>query len=202
MKQHLEILSEIVGDIAANALVAKYQTLTDIAKADEAEILNCEGVGPRLARQIKASLELASRLSREILGDAPLLDSPDKIADYFRDEVRTYQTERFKVLLLNARMRLIKTVDVATGTLDTVSVHSREVFRAAILNNAAAVALLHNHPSSIAAPSESDVRVTRDLIRAGQLLKIEVVDHVILGGKTESQPKDYTSLKEQGYFCV
>lgn len=200
MKQHLEILSEIVGDIAANALVAKFPTLTDIAKADDAEIQQCEGVGPRMARQIKASLELASRLSREILGDAPLLDSPDKIAAYFRDEVRTYRTERFKVLLLNARMRLIRTVDVATGTLDTVLVHSREVFRAAILHNAAAVALLHNHPSSLTAPSDADLRVTRDLIRAGQLLKIEVVDHVILGAVTETQPKDYLSLKEQGYF--
>jgi DNA repair protein RadC len=200
MKQHLEILREIVGDIAANALVAKFQTLTDIAKADEAEIQQCEGIGPHSARQIKASLELASRLSREILGEAPLMDTPDKIADYLRDEVRTYRTEQFKVLLLNARMRLIRIVDVATGTLDTVLVHSREVFHAAILHNAAAVVLVHNHPSSITAPSEADLKVTRDLIRAGQLLKIEVVDHVILGAKTETQPKDYTSLREQGYF--
>ena len=84
--------------------------------------------------------------------------------------------------------------------MDTLLVHPREVFRAAIAANAASVVLVHNHPSGDPTPSEADIKVTRDLIRAGQLLKIEVVDHVILGRATAERPKDYASLRELGYF--
>jgi DNA repair protein RadC len=84
--------------------------------------------------------------------------------------------------------------------LDTLLVHPHEVFRPAIVHNAAAIAILHNHPSGSATPSDGDVKVTRDLIRAGQLLKIEVVNHVILGLRTNENPKDYCSLRELGYF--
>jgi DNA repair protein RadC len=79
-------------------------------------------------------------------------------------------------------------------------VHPREVFRPAIQNNAAALVLVHNHPSGDPTPSEADIKVTRDLIRAGQLLKIEVLDHVILGRVTQERQKDYVSLRELGYF--
>ena len=84
--------------------------------------------------------------------------------------------------------------------LDTILVHPREVFRAAIAANAAGIILVHNHPSGDPTPSEADIKVTRDLIRAGQLLKIEVVDHVIIGRATASRAKDYASLRELGYF--
>ena len=80
------------------------------------------------------------------------------------------------------------------GTMDTILVHAREVFRGAVIASAAAVVLMHNHPSGEAQPSESDIKVTRDLIRAGQLLKIEVLDHVIIGNP------DHCSLRELGYF--
>jgi len=79
-------------------------------------------------------------------------------------------------------------------------VHPREVFKSAIAANAACLVLAHNHPSLDPTPSEADIRVTRDLIRAGQLLKIEVLDHVILGGRTDERPKDYFSLREGGFF--
>lgn len=197
---NINLLIEIVGEHAANALCQKYKTLTELTKADVAELQQVEGVGLAQARKIKAALELAQRLTREVLGESPILDTPDKVADFLRDEVRPYRTEQFKVLLLNARKRLIRVVDVAHGTLDTVLVHAREVFRHAISNNAAAIILVHNHPSSETSPSPQDITVTRDLIRAGQLLKIEVIDHVILGAKTENQPKDYASLRELGYF--
>ena len=78
--------------------------------------------------------------------------------------------------------------------------HPREVFKSAISSNAAAIVLAHNHPSGDPTPSEADVKVTRDLIRAGQLLKIEVLDHVIIGRATSDRPKDYVSLRELGYF--
>jgi DNA repair protein RadC len=103
-------------------------------------------------------------------------------------------------LLLNTRRRLILADKLSQGTLDSLLVHPRDVFRSAIAANAAAVVLAHNHPSGDPTPSESDIKVTRDLIRAGQLLKIEVLDHVIVGRATQERSKDYVSLRELGYF--
>ena len=91
-------------------------------------------------------------------------------------------------------------VDGPDGTLDTILVHPRDVFKAAIAANASAIVLVHNHPSGDPTPSEADIKVTRDLIRAGQLLKIDVLDHVIVGRATEQRAKDYSSLRELGYF--
>jgi DNA repair protein RadC len=95
---------------------------------------------------------------------------------------------------------LIRVEKISQGTLDTILVHARDVFRAAIIGNAAALVLVHNHPSGDPTPSEADIRVTRDLIRAGQLLKIELLDHVILGRATQQRTKDWVSLRELGYF--
>ena len=101
---------------------------------------------------------------------------------------------------LNTRRRLILVDKLSQGTLDSLLVHPRDVFRSAIASNAAAIVLAHNHPSGDPTPSESDIKVTRDLIRAGQLLKIEVLDHVIVGRATHERNKDYVSLRELGYF--
>ena len=90
---------------------------------------------------------------------------------------------------------------LSQGTLDTLLVAPREVFQPAIVRRAAAIALVHNHPSGDPSPSEADIKVTRDLIRAGQLLKIEVVDHVILGRRTNERPCDFVSLRQLGYFA-
>jgi len=106
-----------------------------------------------------------------------------------------------QVLSLNTRRRLIRLDEISDGTLDTLLVHPREVFQKAIAANAAAVVLAHNHPSGDPTPSEADIKVTRDLIRAGQLLKIEVLDHVIIGRATPERSKDYVSLRELGYFA-
>ena len=131
--------------------------------------------------------------------DMHLCDTPERAADYWRTHVVNHpafnpDVECFVVLLLNARRRVKGHTLVSTGTLDTLVVHSREVFRAAIIAAASAIVLAHNHPSGEAVPSEADIKVTRDLIRAGQLLKIEVLDHVIIGADR------YCSLRELGYF--
>jgi DNA repair protein RadC len=103
-------------------------------------------------------------------------------------------------VLLNTRRKLIRIEKISQGTLDSVLVHPREVFKSAISANASALVIVHNHPSGDPMPSDSDIKVTRDLIRAGQLLKIDVLDHVILGKRTEERPRDYVSLRELGYF--
>lgn len=127
-------------------------------------------------------------------------EQPELAARYWREHVTTHpafngEVECFVTLLLNARRRIKGHVLISTGTLDTILVHPREVFRPAIIGAASAVVLMHNHPSGDASPSEADIRATRDMIRAGQLLKIEVLDHVIIGaGET------FSSLRTLGYF--
>ena len=100
--------------------------------------------------------------------------------------------------MLNTRRRIIGYHMVSIGTLDTILVHARDVFRAAIIGNAAAILAAHNHPSGDPTPSEADIRVTRDLIRAGQLLKLELIDHLVIG--SPQLPKGYCSLRELGSF--
>ena len=97
--------------------------------------------------------------------------------------------------------QLIRVDQVSQGTLDTILVHPREVFRSAISASASAIVLAHNHPSGDPTPSEADIKVTRDLIRAGQVLKIDVLDHVILGRRSQERSRDYVSLRELGYFA-
>jgi DNA repair protein RadC len=130
-----------------------------------------------------------------------ICETPDHAANYWRMHVVTHpyfnpECECFVVLLLNTRKRIKGHQLVTIGTMDTLLVHSREVFRTAIVSSAASIILMHNHPSGEPVPSEADIKVTRDLIRAGQLLKIEVLDHVIMGSADKR-----ASLRELGYFA-
>jgi DNA repair protein RadC len=132
-------------------------------------------------------------------------DTPERAADYWREHVTSHpycspDVECFVVLLLNTRRRIQGHHFVSSGTLDTLLVHPREVFRAAIIGSAAALVCAHNHPSGDPGPSEADIKVTRDLIRAGQLLKIEVLDHVVIGQPSPENPRGFVSLRELGYF--
>jgi len=139
-------------------------------------------------------------MAEEIRHESPMLDSPERVADLLREENRAYEVEVFQVLLLNTRRRLIRVEKISQGTLDTLLVHPREVFKPALSANASAIVLVHNHPSGDPTPSEADIRVTRDLIRAGGVLKIEVLDHVILGCSSQTRTCDFVSLRELGYF--
>jgi len=182
-------------------LVNRYGSLDALARASWKDLAEEPGIGPDKAVTLVAAFTLARRLVQEIHADSPVLDTPDAVAKLMREETRVCQGEVFQVILLNTRRRLVgKPVKIADGTLDTILVHPREVFKPAIAANAAAIVLVHNHPSGDPTPSEADIKVTRDLIRAGQLLKIEVLDHVIIGRATHERPKDYLSLRELGYF--
>lgn len=185
----------------ADELVANYKaSLNAIANARVEELRKIKGIGRDKAIALKAAFTLAQRMAREIRGETPQVNTPESVAEILRDEFRGSQTEEFVVLLLNTRNKLIRVEKVSTGILDTVLVHPREVFKHAVAGNAASIVLAHNHPSGDPTPSEADVRVTRDMIRAGQLLKINVQDHIILGKKTEERSKDYVSLRELGHF--
>ena len=195
-----DLLCKIAGTNAAEALMECYEDLTDMSKASLDELQHVKGIGQSKAAAIKSAFLLGQRLARESFPESPLLDTPDRIADLLRETNRAYSVENFQVIFLNTRRRMIGVQNVSQGTLDTLLVHPREVFAAAISKRAAAIVLVHNHPSGDPTPSEADIKVTRDLIRAGQILKIEVLDHLILGRRTDERPKDYVSLRENGYF--
>jgi DNA repair protein RadC len=126
-------------------------------------------------------------------------ETPDKAADYWRLHIATYphfnpDCECLAVLLLNTRKRIKGHQIVSIGTMDTLLVHAREVFRLAIVTAANSLIVMHNHPSGESTPSYADIKVTRDLIRAGQLLKMELLDHVIVG------TGNFSSLRALGFF--
>jgi DNA repair protein RadC len=128
-----------------------------------------------------------------------LCETPDQAAEYWKLHVTSHphfnpECECFAVLFLNVRKRIKGHQLVTIGTQDTLLVHPREVFRLAVMTAAHAIILMHNHPSGESQPSEADIKVTRDLIRGGQLLKIEVLDHIVMGHGNHS------SLKALGHF--
>ncbi len=129
-----------------------------------------------------------------------LIDNPEQAVKYWRENIPQApwydpMKEAFVVLLLNSRKRILGHNLVALGSLDTCPVTPLHVFRPAIALAAASLILMHQHPSGVPTASEADIKVTRDLIRAGQLLKIEIADHVIIGGQDR-----FTSLRTSGYF--
>jgi DNA repair protein RadC len=195
-----ELLANLAGPFVAEALLKQYGGLTKLAQASFDELQNVKGIGQSKAAAIKSAFLLAQRLTRESYADSPVLDTPERVADFLREANRVYTVENFQVVFLNTRRRLMSVENISQGTLDTLLVHPREVFAPAIAKRAAAIILVHNHPSGDPNPSEADIKVTRDLIRVGQLLKIEVLDHIILGKRTEERPRDFVSLREAGYF--
>ncbi len=195
-----ELIAHIAGKPVADALAQQYGGLVDLAKASFDELQHVPGIGESKAAAIKSAFLLGQRLSREAYPESPVLDNPEAVAGMLREQNLAYNVENLQAVFLNTRRRLIAVQTIAQGTLDTILVHAREVFAPAVAKRAAAIVLVHNHPSGDPTPSEADIKVTRDLIRAGQLLKIEVLDHVIIGRATPQRTKDYTSLRELGYF--
>jgi DNA repair protein RadC len=206
---HAELIAILLrtGLKGANAvqvgqqLLNQFGSLQSLAKASVADLQKVKGIGRDKAVTLMAAFALAHQMAKELQDESPVLDNPENVVALLRAKNLVKNVETLQVLLLNTRRKLIRVEEkVIEGTIDTLLVHPREVFKAAIAANAAAVVLVHNHPSGDPTPSEADIKVTRDLIRAGQLLKIEVVDHVIIGRATPERQKDYVSLRELGYF--
>jgi DNA repair protein RadC len=181
-------------------LLRKFGSLQALARASVEDLQQVKGIGRDKAVTLLAAFTLARKMAEELQRESPVLDNPEAIVALLKSQNLVKNVETLQVLLLNTRRRLIRVTEVIDGTIDQLLVHPREVFKPAIAANAAAIVLAHNHPSGDPTPSEADIKVTRDLIRAGQLLKIEVLDHVILGRATAQRPKDYSSLRELGYF--
>ena len=181
----------------AQQLLAKFGTLDGLARAPLEELRQVKGVGRDKAVTLKAAFTLARKMAAEMRAESPLLDTPERIADLLREESRPQDVEQFRVVLLNTRRRLIGLETISQGTLDTLLVHPREVFKRAIAANASAVVLVHNHPSGDPTPSADDRAVTRQLVDAGRLLDVPVYDHVVIGGGGGEGGR-YVSFAEAG----
>jgi DNA repair protein RadC len=205
---HAELIAILLrtGLKGANAvqvgqqLLNQFGSLQSLARASVADLQKVRGIGRDKAVTLMAAFALAHKMARELQDESPVLDNPENVVALLRAKNLVKSVETLQVLSLNTRRRLIRVDEVVDGTIDTLLVHPREVFKSAIAANAAAVVLAHNHPSGDPTPSEADIKVTRDLIRAGQLLKIDVLDHVIIGRATPERQKDFVSLRELGYF--
>jgi DNA repair protein RadC len=136
----------------AEQLIKKFSTLESLSRASIPEMCQIKGIGRDKAIALKSAFTLARRMAQELRAESPLLDSAERIADLLREDNRAYDVETFQVLLVNTRRKLISIERISKGTLDTILVHPREVFRHAIAANAAAVILVHNHPSGDPSP--------------------------------------------------
>jgi DNA repair protein RadC len=182
----------------AQRLMKQFGSLEELARRPLEEVAKVPGVGDAKAIQLKAAFELARRLSRSVRGQARTVSVPADAAAELREEMRLLDREEFRVLLLNTKNVLIKIAGVSRGSLNASIVEPREVFKDAIAASAASMILAHNHPSGDPTPSSEDVAITRRLIKAGEVLGIPVIDHIILGQQRDGHNHDFVSLKELG----
>ncbi len=165
----------------AKEVIKKFKTLRGALAASPQELQKVEGIGPHSAFGIKLVQEVAREFLRQSIMDKPVYKSPQEIFDYLYHSMRDLKKEVFKVIYLNSQNRIIDTVDLEGGTIDSRSVSPREVMESALKHNAAALILVHNHPSGNPTPSRSDEQVTRDLVFAGSIIQVRVLDHIIIG---------------------
>jgi len=176
-------------DIAKDAL--KKYPLSKLLAVSKNDLLSIKGVEATKAITIKAALELGQRAVGSFNDSLPILDSPKAIVAQLGD-LRGKQKEYFMALYLNARNQLILKETISVGTLTASLVHPREVFEPAIRHFASSVVLAHNHPSNNPEPSEEDIRLTENLVRASMILDIVLLDHIVITSN------GYTSFKERG----
>jgi DNA repair protein RadC len=198
-----EILALILGrgisgesvTVTSQRLLSRFGNLRGIADATLEELSDIKGIGPAKASQIKAAFELAKRLEDPPESDKkPIVKTPEDVESLVRTKLKGKKKEYFLVLCLDTRGNLIKTSEVSVGSLDSSIVHPREVFKEALTASAASVIFVHNHPSGDPEPSEDDIKLTKRLFDAGDILGIDVLDHVIV------VDNDFKSLKREGLF--
>jgi len=199
-----EILALILGrgiagesvTVTAQRLLSQFGNIKGIGGASLEELTQVKGIGLAKASQIKAALELANRLetSAEPDKNLPVVKTPDEVASLMKGSLKDKKKEHFWAILLDTRSQLIKKAEISVGSLDSSIVHPREVFKEALSASAASVIFVHNHPSGDPAPSADDIKLTKRLVQAGEIMGIEVLDHVIIGNKR------FLSLKREGLF--
>jgi DNA repair protein RadC len=178
----------------AQHLLTSMGSLRAIASAKPSELAQVKGIGLAKAAQLLAAVELGRRIALEAMGEKPAITRPEDVYALLHHQLRDEKQEHVILLLLNTKNRVIQQSTLTKGTLDASLLHPREVFREAIRHSASSIILAHNHPSGDPTPSSEDIQMTNRLHQAGQLLGIDLLDHVILGDGR------WVSLKAQGVF--
>ncbi|MCM3129934.1 DNA repair protein RadC [Paenibacillus provencensis] len=178
----------------AQRILNEAGSLRNLVDMSVDELCQLKGIGPAKAIQLKAGIELGQRVMQTRLAERPVIRSPRDAADLLMEQLRYLQKEHFVCLFLNTKNHVISQETLSMGNLNASIVHPREVFRAAMKCSSASIVCAHNHPSGDPAPSPEDIQLTRRLVKAGEIVGIDVLDHIVIGdGK-------YASLKEQGFI--
>ncbi len=174
-------------------LLNRWSTLSELAHANPADLMNVEGVSRLRLARLRSAFELGRRMLTEPLQDRPLVRSPADAAELLIPEMAGLEQEQMRVVLLNTKNRVLGIPMVYQGSLHTTVIRVGELFREAVRNNAAAVIIAHNHPSSDPSPSPEDVAVTHEIAQSGKLLDIDLMDHIVIGSA-----RQWVSMKERG----
>ncbi len=186
--------AENVLDLATR-LLSQFGGLDGLARASFRELSAVHGMGEAKTAQLKAALELGGRLLATGSDARVTIHSPQDVANLLMAEMSFLGQEHFRVLLLNTKNQVLGITEVYKGNVNSAVIRASEVFQEAVRSNCPAIILVHNHPSGDPTPSPEDVQVTRQLIEAGKLMDIEVLDHVVIG---QTVSGGFVSLKERG----
>ena len=176
----------------AERLLITFKDLPGLARASVAQLTEVKGIGPAKAIEIKAALEIGRRLLTMAPLEKPRVTAPADAANLLMSEMSLLEKEHLRLVLMDTRNNVIGTPTIYVGSLNTSVIRVGELFRAAIKENAAAFIVAHNHPSGDPTPSNEDIAVTKRIVEAGNLLNVEVLDHIIIGHN------NFVSLKERG----
>jgi DNA repair protein RadC len=176
----------------AERILSRFGGLREIVEADVEELMKLPGVGLTKASQIQAAIELGRRTTRTRREDLVVIRSPQDVSNLLMDRLRFQTKEHFLTLHLDTKNQIIGEDLVSIGSLNASIVHPREIFKPVLKRSAASIICVHNHPSGDPTPSREDIDVTRRIVEAGNILGIDVLDHVIIGDQK------YASLKELG----
>lgn len=178
-------------DLANRILSIDSSGIKFLSNATVEELTRVKGVGVCKAAQIIAAIELGKRISSRGVESKLKVDSPLVVVELLMDDMKFLNKEHFRVILLNTKNQIISIEEISIGNLNSSIVHPREVFNIAIRRSAKSIILVHNHPSGDSTPSTEDINITRRLIEAGNIIGIEVLDHIIIGDN------NYISLKQK-----
>lgn len=178
----------------ANRVLHFIEQIQELKNATLEEIMSVKGIGQAKAVQLLAAVELGRRLSQQRTDEKFTIRSPKDAATYLMLDMTSLTQEHFVVLFLNVKNQILHKQTIFIGSLNASIVHPREIFREAVKRSAASIICAHNHPSGNPSPSSEDIDVTRRLLEAGQIIGIELLDHVIIGDH------QFISLKEKGYM--
>ncbi len=176
----------------ADALLARFGGLAELAQASSTELCEVPGIGPAKAAQLLAAFEMGRRMVMINNDGRTRISSPDDVARFLMASMAGLQQEELHVLMLDVKNYVRKHARIYRGNTSSASIRAGEVFREAVRDNATSVIIAHNHPSGDPTPSADDIAVTRDLVQAGKLLDIQVLDHLIIGSGR------WASLKSMG----